>query len=415
MRPMQFLSTIGVVIILVDIYFYQAFKIKYFDTPLTKWVYWIGSLIMLGLFVYGMAMYNSKDAPKILTPLRGIVFAVFVGKLVGLAPLIIDDVIRLIRLVSNAFGMPLIKSDASNGISRLEFLQKTSLGIGGLLFVTMTWGVISGRFNFTKMKKKVKIKNWPNQLNDLKVIQISDIHLGSFTSTDPVEEAVKLINEEEPDLVVFTGDLVNTFAWEAEPFVETLSKIKAKYGVYSVLGNHDYADYAGLNRQDPEENKVWVNNYHQMVDIHRRMGFKLMLNQHEEINIEGAKFNLVGIENWGAGGFSKYGDLSKAVSGMNKELPTILLSHDPSHWEQQVQKDTPFIDLHLAGHTHGMQFGIELGSFKWSPVQWKYKQWADLYKAENGQQIYVNRGLGHVGYPGRVGIMPEISILSFTA
>lgn len=415
MKPMQFLTTIGIVVILVDIYFYQAFRIKFFDSSITKWAYWIGSLVMLGMFVYTMSMYQVKDAPKFLTPLRGIVFAVFVGKLLGLAPLIIDDLGRVVRLVASWTGNPIIKEDGGDGISRLAFLQKSALVVGGLFFTTMTWGVVSGRFKFTKMKKKVKIKNWPQELSDLKIIQISDIHLGSFTSTEPIEEAVKLINEENPDFVFFTGDLVNSFAWEAEPFVEALSKLNPRYGVYSILGNHDYADYAGLNRQNPEDNQIWMNNHTQMLDIHKRMGFNLLLNEHKVIDIDGGKFNLVGIENWGAGGFSKYGDLEKAVQGIDKDLPTILLSHDPSHWEEQVQKDAQFIDLHLAGHTHGMQFGIELGGFKWSPVQWRYKQWADLYASENGQQIYVNRGLGHVGYPGRVGIMPEISILSFEA
>lgn len=415
MKPMQFLSTIGIIVILVDIYFYQAFRIKFFDSPLTKWVYWVGSIVMLGLFVYTMMMYQVKDSPKYLTPLRGLVFAVFVGKLIGLVPLIIDDVGRLVRLLSNWIGYPIVKEDADGGISRLDFLQKSALALGGLFFATLTWGVVSGRFRFTKMKKKVKIKNWPDQLSNLKVIQISDIHLGSFTSTEPIEEVVRLINEEKPDFVFFTGDLVNSFAWEAEPFVEALLKLKAKHGVYSILGNHDYADYAGLDRRKSEDNEVWLKNHEEMLDMHKRMGFNLLLNEHKEFNIDGAKFNLVGIENWGAGGFSKYGDLEKAVEGMNQDLPTILLSHDPSHWEEQVQKDAQFIDLHLAGHTHGMQFGIELGGFKWSPVQWRYKQWADLYAAENGQQIYVNRGLGHVGYPGRVGIMPEISILSFEA
>lgn len=413
MRSLAFLSILGGIAIVVDLYFYQAFKIKFFDNSLSKWSYWIGSVLLLVSLLTTMYLYQAKDAPKFLTPLRGIAFAFFVGKLVGLAPIIIDDVLRLVRLIASGIGKPILEADASNGISRLEFLKKSALGVGGLMAATLTYGVVVGRFNFTKVKRKVKIKNWPESLSQLKIIQISDIHLGSFTSTKPIEEAVRLINEEKPDFVFFTGDLVNSFAWEAEPFVDALKAIDAKHGVYSILGNHDYADYAGLNRKNPEDNQAWLQNHHEMLDIHKRMGFKLMLNAHEEINIDGAKFNLVGIENWGVGGFSKYGDLSKAVEGMNTELPTVLLSHDPSHWEEQVQKDAPFIDLHLAGHTHGMQFGIELGKFKWSPVQWKYKQWADLYASESGQQIYVNRGLGHVGYPGRVGIMPEISVLSF--
>lgn len=361
--------------------------------------------------MYAMARYNDRNAPAILTFFRGLGFSLFVGQFIGLVPILLDDIVRLVRWVAKLTGSPIISNDI-NGVSRLEFLQKSALAVGGLFFGTMTYGVAIGRFNFKKHLVDIKLKNWSSNIAGLKVVQISDLHLGSFTSTEPIEEAVQMINEEEPDIIFFTGDLVNTFAWEAEPFIEALSKLKAKYGKFSVLGNHDYADY-GIDRSAPDYKEQWTNNLNQMLKIQKEMGFDLLMNENRVMDINGGKFNIVGVENWGAGGFAKYGQLDKALEGLDHELPTILLSHDPSHWNEQVRPNNNFIDIQLAGHTHGMQFGIELGSFKWSPVQWKYTQWAGLYQNDD-HQIYVNRGLGHVGYPGRVGIMPEITVMNIS-
>ena len=240
----------------------------------------------------------------------------------------------------------------------------------------------------------------------MKIVHISDLHLGSFNSIEKLEKVVNIINNQNPDIVVFTGDLVNNFHNEALPYVETLSKIKSKYGNFSVLGNHDYCDYVGWKRNSDK----WKDNFSKMLEIHKDIGFELLLNESKEIIIDNQKFNLVGVENWGAGNFNKDGDLDKAMSLVDENFPTILLSHDPSHWTEQVVDYNKRIDLQLAGHTHGMQFGIDIPGIKWSPVQWRYKQWKGLYNKLD-KYIYVNTGVGNLAYAGRVGIMPEISVL----
>ena len=333
-RTIIFLTVFGSLMLFVDVYFWQAFRIKFFNTgrneQLIKWLYWGFSILWMILLAYSMMQYNAKNPAKILTPIRGIAFALFFGKLIGIAPLLVDDVFRLFRWGAKLTGNPIIQSDQTGGINRLEFLQKSALGLGGLMFGAMTYGVAFGRFNFKKHIVKMKLKNWPEQLDGLKAIQISDIHLGSFTSTDPIKDVVKMINQENPDFIFFTGDLVNSFAWEAEPFIEELSKLEARYGKYSVLGNHDYADYAGLRKDIPEDRQKWQDNHIRMLEIHKEMGFDLLLNENRVIEINGGKFNIAGVENWGAGGFAKYGDLDKSLEGLNHDLPTILLSHDPS-------------------------------------------------------------------------------------
>tara|TARA_B100001250_G_scaffold74574_1_gene60942 strand:- start:14566 stop:15420 length:855 start_codon:yes stop_codon:yes gene_type:complete len=278
--------------------------------------------------------------------------------------------------------------------------------LSGTLLSTLLIGMKWGRYNFKKNYQDISIHNWPNKLANYKIIHISDLHLGSFNSINKLEEIVTIINNEDPDIVVFTGDLVNNYYHEAIPYVNVLKKIKAKHGKYSVLGNHDYCDYVMLER----DSKEWRNNFNALLSLEKEAGFDLLLNESREVTIGNEKFNLVGVENWGAGNFNKDGDLDKAMKNTDHNIPTILLSHDPSHWNEVVLKSKYNIDLQLSGHTHGMQFGIEIPGFKWSPVQYKYNQWAGLYEEDNCQ-IYVNRGLGHLGYAGRVGIMPDISIL----
>ena len=267
----------------------------------------------------------------------------------------------------------------------------------------MKWG----RYNFKKNYQNIFIDNWPKGFEDYKIVHISDLHLGSFNDVEKLEEVVDMINDENPDMVVFTGDLVNNYYQEAIPYVKTLNRIKARDGKFSVLGNHDYCDYVGLKR----DSKKWKENFKNLLALEKNAGFDLLLNESREVSFEDYRFNLVGIENWGAGNFNKDGDLDKAMINIDKNIPTILLSHDPSHWNKVVLKSNYSVDLQLSGHTHGMQFGVEIPGFKWSPVQYRYKQWAGLYKRDD-RQIYVNRGLGHLGYAGRVGIMPDISILN---
>ena len=335
-------------------------------------------------------------------------FIVFISKFFALVPLVIDDILRIFRFIGQ-FIVTDLKRENIFDIDRLKFLKKTSLFIGSTFFITMLGGILFGRYNFKTKNINLKLENWSSKLKDFKIVQISDLHLGSFSSVKKLEEVVEIINNEKADLVVFTGDLVNNFHNEALPYISTLKKIKSNYGNYSVLGNHDYCDYVGWKRSS----KKWKDNFNEMLEVHKKMGFNLLLNSSKEIEIEDEKINLVGVENWGAGNFNKDGDLKKAMFEVSEEYPTILLSHDPSHWSAQVLDFQKRIDLQLSGHTHGMQFGIDIPGFKWSPVQWRYKQWSGLY--ENSKKfIYVNTGVGNLAYAGRVGIMPEITVLKIS-
>jgi predicted MPP superfamily phosphohydrolase len=274
----------------------------------------------------------------------------------------------------------------------------------------MLGGIIFGRYNFKLKHTDIKLNKFGTSFLGLKIIHISDLHLGSFNSIEKLNNVVDLINSEYPDIVVFTGDLVNNYYNEAVPYIATLKKIKSKYGNFSVLGNHDYCDYVGWKRSSEK----WKTNFNNMIETHEKMGFKLLLNDSIIVNAGNSKINLVGVENWGAGNFNKDGDLSKAMLDVDNSIPTILLSHDPSHWTAEVLDFPKRIDLQLAGHTHGMQFGIDIPGIKWSPVQWRYKQWSGLYRDKSNKYIYVNTGVGNLAYAGRVGIMPEISVLNLS-
>ena len=420
MNRIVFFLFITCIMLCVDAYFWQAFRVNisnrsrsYFLIPT---IYWSITIVSVIITFYGFKNFQQPSNSTLFTAIRGIVFALFFCKLVGVIPLLIDDLIRLAKLIYQLLTGMFSSSTEFKGspITRLEFLKRAAVIFAGILFSTLSWGVLFGRYNFKKHKVKVKLPRWPKSLSSFKVVQISDLHLGGFGSVKKLEEAIQLINQEEADIVFFTGDLVNNFYWEADPYIDSLKKIKSKHGIYSVLGNHDYSDYTGINKSTPEGKTQWQEHYNNMVNMHKQIGFNLLLNQHEEITIDGEKINIVGVENWGNGNFSKYGDLNKAMELVNNKLPTLLLSHDPSHWEAKVQQHPKQIDLQFSGHTHGMQFGIEIGKFKWSPAKWKYKQWAGLY-TNGSHHIYVNRGLGHLGYPGRVGILPEIAIIEISS
>ena len=374
-------------------------------------IYWLISFVIYFIIIYVFVNFD-RTTPSVHFNneilISSFMFIVFISKFFALFPLILDDVLRLFRFVFQFFISDSERQSIFN-ISRLDFLKKSSLFIGSTFLVTMLGGIIFGRYNFRTNHVNLKLKNWSDKLKGFKIVHISDLHLGSFNSINKLEEVVELINNEDPDMVVFTGDLVNNFYNEAIPYVNTLNKINSKYGNYSVLGNHDYCDYVGLKRNSQQ----WKDNFNNLLNIHKDMGFNLLLNESKEIEIDNQKFNLVGVENWGAGNFNKDGDLKKAMSSVNEKNTTILLSHDPSHWTAQVVDFDKRIDLQLAGHTHGMQFGIDIPGIKWSPVQWRYKQWAGLYDKSN-KFIYVNAGVGNLAYAGRVGIMPEITVLNIS-
>ena len=395
---------------LIDIYFYlgtaSVFSKVFKNGAIYKIIYWgISILVYIGIIYIAITYYTKTPSIRFNDNIiyTSLFFILFSTKLIGSIPLLIDDILRIFRYIFSFLG----RSSHSYDISRLNFLKKSALIISGTLFTSLVAGMKWGRYNFKKNYQNIFISNWPISLDNYKIIQISDLHLGSFNDVKKLEEVVDMINDENPDLVVFTGDLVNNYYHEAIPYIDTLNRIEAKDGKFSILGNHDYCDYVMLKRDSIE----WKKNFKNLLDLEKEAGFDLLLNESREITVKDHKFNIIGVENWGAGNFNKDGDLEKAMKNADLNNPKILLSHDPSHWKEVVLKSNYHIDLQLSGHTHGMQFGVEIPEFKWSPVQYRYKEWAGLYK-DGDKQIYVNRGLGHLGYAGRVGIMPDISILS---
>ena len=398
------------IILFLDFYIWNAFKSD-INSAFVKWLYWIVSILSLFSILYPAINTNMTLYPGYMVVLFGLVFSVFAAKIIAIMPLFIDDIIRVFKFVSRYFS----DSGASlsgEKINRLDFFKRSAMVLGAFTLTTLTYGILVGRFDFKKHFVNLKLKNFKSK-NPLKIVQLSDMHLGSFQRVDKLEEAIELINDEKPDLIFFTGDLVNNHADEAYPFIDTLSKLKAKYGKFSVLGNHDYADYIGLDLSTEEGRNAWQKNHNEIIDIHQKFGFDLLLNENKQIELGDQLINIVGVENWGDGRFSKYGDIKKAMNGVVDGVPTFLLSHDPTHWQNKVLKHDQKVDLQLSGHTHGMQFGIEIGGIRWSPSQWKYKYWAGLYNTGDNF-LYVNRGIGHLGYPGRVGILPEISVVNIS-
>ncbi|MEJ6734639.1 MAG: metallophosphoesterase [Flavobacteriales bacterium] len=398
------------IILFLDFYIWNAFKSD-INSAFVKWLYWIVSILSLFSILYPAINTNMTLYPGYMVVLFGLVFSVFAAKIIAIMPLFIDDIIRVFKFVSRYFS----DSGASlsgEKINRLDFFKRSAMVLGAFTLTTLTYGILVGRFDFKKHFVNLKLKNFKSK-NPLKIVQLSDMHLGSFQRVDKLEEAVELINDEKPDLIFFTGDLVNNHADEAYPFIDTLSKLKAKYGKFSVLGNHDYADYIGLDLSTEEGRNAWQKNHNEIIDIHQKFGFDLLLNENKQIELGDQLINIVGVENWGDGRFSKYGDIKKAMNGVVDGVPTFLLSHDPTHWQNKVLKHDQKVDLQLSGHTHGMQFGIEIGGIRWSPSQWKYKYWAGLYNTGDNF-LYVNRGIGHLGYPGRVGILPEITVVNIS-
>ncbi|MEM6724537.1 MAG: metallophosphoesterase [Bacteroidota bacterium] len=282
-----------------------------------------------------------------------------------------------------------------------------AFGFGSLIFLLLVLGTWRNRYNYRVHRVDVPIKNLPAGLQNFKIVQISDIHSGSFSAGHQIEKGIKLINNEKADLICFTGDLVNSKAIEIEPYIPIFRALKARFGIYSILGNHDYGDYTYWPDREAK-----AANFRRLLENHASMGWKLLRNQHQHIQVGDAQLTIVGVENYSASGrFHRYGDLAEATKNLHESHVQVLLSHDPSHWEDQVIPDYPAIDLTLSGHTHGFQFGFEWSKkIRWSPAKWAYKQWAGLYR-EGQQFLYVNRGFGFLGYHGRVGILPEITVL----
>ena len=381
-----------------------AFQASSDRTKTLAYLFYFGlTAFVLIYFILGL-IYNFRENSTPFTRfMTGIFMGIFVSKLILVLFLLLEDSTRLFSYTYNT----LVKPNQKLHTSRRQFLDSIFLGIAGLPFLAFIHGMVKTAHDYKLWKVKVPIKNLPAALEGLKIIQISDIHSGSFSDKEPLKKAVELINSLKPDLFFFTGDLVNNKASEYLPYIEVFKDIKAEYGQYSILGNHDYGDY--LEWDTPE---LKNENFQSVKDYHRQSNWDLLCNENRILDIRGEKLALIGVENWGAKmHFTRQGNLKKAYRGVEEITTKILLSHDPSHWDAEVREQCQDIQLTLSGHTHGMQFGVENKWFRFSPVQWFYKQWAGLY-SEADQHIYVNRGFGYIGYPGRIGIRPEIAVLT---
>ena len=405
----------ALVLLSIDLYAYQAFRFAFIHSgesvrKLVFILYWSLTLVvMIGYFSYHFLNPDYLSRTYRVFLLTGI-FMNYFAKIFIIFFLVIDDVIRMGRWAfegvasvfrSRASGLI---NPAGEAISRSDFLMKTALIAGALPVISMGYGIISGAHDYRIRRHKILLPHLPASFDGLHVGQISDIHSGSFFNKTAVTGGVEMFMNEKPDVIFFTGDLVNNVADEMKDWMSVFSRIKAPLGVFSILGNHDYGDYTYWS--SPEEK---IKNLEDLKQIHRLLGYDLLLNENRRIRIKGDEIALIGVENWGRGHFSKYGKLEKAYPGSEDAPVKLLLSHDPSHWDAQVRPEFPAIDMTFSGHTHGFQFGVEIGKFRWSPSQYVYRQWAGLYQ-EGNQRLYVNRGFVFLGFPGRIGIPPELTI-----
>lgn len=405
-----------VILLLLDIYVFMAVRgILSGSSGRTRSIvfsiYWALSALVL-LTILLLPYLNWQDWPVntrsfVLTVIFGLVFA----KLLVAVFLLLDDLRRGVQWIFKKFSSASTTSSDISNITRSRFLTQVALLMGGGLFATILYG-ITNRYNYRVHKIKLTFKNLPPAFKGLRIVQISDIHSGSLNNKEAVAKGIALIEAQKADIIFFTGDLVNDRALEMDNHMDLFSQIKAPMGVYSTLGNHDYGDYYAWPDRDANGYSVQrTENLEKVKGLHGELGWRLLMNEHVTLDRGGEQIALLGIENWSAmSRFPKYGDMKKAYAGAAHLPFKILLSHDPTHWDAQVRTEYPDIDLTLAGHTHGMQFGVEIPGIRWSPAQYIYKEWAGLYK-EGNQHLYVNRGFGFLGYPGRVGILPEITVI----
>ena len=391
-------------LLFVEIYSFQAFK-----TIVDKdWMLLAYKIINAALFAFILFTFLNFDRSVGQTQktlfASGLLLLIYVPKMMVSLLMFGEDLYRLGAGTVSYF----VNSDkgALEFTGRRKFISQIGFGLAAVPFLSLMYGIFEGKYNYKVIRQTLFFPDLPEAFEGMTITQISDVHSGSFDNPEKIEYAIDLINKQKSDILLFTGDLVNTLATEMHPWIDTFKKIETpKYGKYSVLGNHDYGEYVTWDTEELKQK-----NFEDIKDLHRQIDFKLLLNEHILLEKESDKVAIVGVENWGTH-FKKLGDLDKASEGLSTEDFKILMSHDPSHWDVEVKNHKKNFHLTLSGHTHGMQFGIEIpGIVKWSLAQYVYKQWAGLYK-EMGRYIYVNRGFGFHAYPGRVGIWPEITVL----
>ena len=412
MNKMYFVPFLSLLIFAIDYYVWHAFRTATQHSSaqiqlFTRYAYWgFTGMIILGIWAYNfMPLHFWKNEIRI--TFMALVMISVITKLFIILFLLIEDITRIIRWSYQNVKTRISPDEYSPGpISRNEFLSKAALAVGAVPAATFAFGIISGAHDYRVEKISLKIPNLPKAFKGMRIAQVSDIHTGSFFNKTAVKGGVEMMMREKADVIFFTGDLVNNEAKEVKDYFEIFSKLKAPLGVFSTLGNHDYGDYVRWN--SPAAKKQ---NLKDLMKAHELMGYDLLMDEHRFIEESGEKLAIIGVQNIGVGRFPWYGNLGKAYAGTEEASIKLLLSHDPTHWNAEVTQKFKDIDVAFAGHTHGSQFGVKIGNYKWSPAQYVYKQWAGLYK-EGEQQIYVNRGYGYLGYPGRVGMPPEITVFT---
>ena len=390
-----------VLIVLIEIYTFQAFK-TISKNKFVRYSFLFLSIAAYINFLVTVLTYSRSDGQ---TPqfqmASGLLLTVLIPKLIVIFVLFGEDIYRWILKVISALS----SGETKSLVGRRKFISQLALGIAAIPFASFIYGIIQGKYNYKVLKYQLTFKDLPEAFDGFTITQISDIHSGSFTNKEKIQYGVDLINEQKSDIMLFTGDIVNNKADEMDDWIDVFDKLEAKEGKYAILGNHDYGDY--MDWKSPQDK---VDNFQKVKDIHKKIGFDLLLDEHRYLEKNGEKIALLGVENWGKG-FNQAGDLQKAAAHIKKEDFKILMTHDPSHWEYKVKEDPFNYQLTLSGHTHGLQMGIEIpGWFKWSPSKYVYKQWAGLYE-EAGRFVNVNRGFGYHAFPGRVGIWPEITVI----
>ncbi|MET0461665.1 MAG: metallophosphoesterase [Chitinophagaceae bacterium] len=376
--------------LVADIYFYQAITTLSSHSTL-RLAYWLlDSLLIAGMISIVFLRRAGHHAQRWIAGLMSLMLVMFIPKVVATPVLLAEDIVRIFE------GFP----------PRSIYVAEAAVVLALAILLIIVFGLTRGRHFYKVRKETLYFADLPESFDGFTITQISDIHSGSFSDAKGVHKGIDLVNAQNSDLLLFTGDLVNNLATEMDPWIPGFTTLKAPYGKYSVLGNHDYGDYIRWETRAAKEA-----NLHRLKEIHGEIGFKLLLNESVTITKQGHSIALVGVENWGKGGFHKYGDLKTATENVPDNAFKILLSHDPSHWDEVTIDHHQHVHLTLAGHTHGMQFGIELFGFKWSPIKYVYKQWAGLYE-QDGKYLYVNRGFGYHGLKGRVGMWPEITVLT---
>ncbi len=420
--------------IAIDLYSWQAIRALVRDKSkisrrIFGIIYWSIPLIVLVFIISGFIFPVVNNGKFLRVYFSGFYFVIYLSKLVVCLFLVFDDLKRLLKITWRAIfskSNPKNVVDPTQGdtlehlheeeieekekISRSQFLATTGLLVGSIPFIILTRGIIKGAYDYRVRRVQLYLPHLPSGFEGLKLVQLSDIHSGSFTNRDAVYKGIQMVKNENPDLIFFTGDIVNNKTDELYDWQNIFAELKAPMGVFSIYGNHDYGDYV----QNWESTQAKQKNLADLANAHKAMGWNLLRNEHLTLSKNNQRIGIIGVENWGdKGRFQKFGDIEKATKNIPDVPVKLLLSHDPSHFDSIISKQNNEIDVTFSGHTHGFQFGVELGNFKWSPSQYIYPHWAGLYK-EGNQQLYVNRGFGFLGYPGRVGILPEITVFTLT-